>query len=133
MGKPQVMEYLGSAKSTGQESISTGPLALNSLYAENTKQTILAEFDAVIRCNEPGNGLSSDFLVAIRVDGIVVGGTRVKVEPGESFMQRVHVQGVAEGLAKGTHLVEAFVNAGTETVIISGSVETPSVLVVSQA
>ena len=133
MGKPAVVEYIVSAKGTGQESISAGPLYLNSLSVENTKPTLLATFDAVIRCNEPGQGLSSDFLVAIRVDGQVIGGTRVLAFPGESNMQRVHVQGVAEGLAKGTHQVEAFVNAGASTVIVYGSVETPSLLGVSQA
>ena len=131
---PRYIELVDSQSVTMQESIGTGALNSPRLVVNVTKPTITIQFDTIIKCGSSANGAARNFNVYIRVDGVVVRSIPVSVaDNGTDYRYQVISTNVTvNGMTNGAHVVDVYVDAGGEMVVIFSSTASPTTLSVTQ-
>lgn len=131
---PRYVEFLASQSVTQQEDIGTGALASPVISFNLTANTLSIQFDSVLRYGASGQGLSRNFTVSIRVDGVAVNTVPVTSLDGGLVYQAYpfSLNADVNGLPKGTHVIDIYFNAGTESVNVFSSPSSPTTLTVTQ-
>lgn len=118
--RPRPVEILAATQATGVFSVSRGPVPEIFSTVNLTANTLSVSLDALLQYGASGQRLATVFTVSIRVDGVAASSAPITSLDGGFIYQITpfYISATVNGLSKGNHYVDIYIDAGTETVSV---------------